>query len=324
MEKFQINHLLILFSIISCSCNKESNNPVCPNNSWYKDASFGSVTALYYLDGRMYAGTSNNGVFQSTDNGTSWFISNNGIQKLDSSYYPIVTTFMANGSSLFAGTYDGGVYRSTDNGNHWKVVGLGLTYTDVRTSIVCANKLFIGSSGGIYCSTNDGASWTESNSGLPSQTLVASFFVNGTFLFVGTNNGIFLSTNNGTSWVAVNSGLPILNNVVSSFAIIGNSLFAATQYRGMFRSKDNGNHWIAIDSGLTTNAIRCLCTSGDSLFAGTINSGIFLSINDGVNWVQFNTGFGEININSFIIYSLFISGSDLFAATEVGIWHHQL
>ncbi|MBK9637744.1 MAG: hypothetical protein IPO63_07950 [Bacteroidetes bacterium] len=59
----------------------------------------------------------------------------------------------------------------------------------------------------MFKSTNNGASWTEVNTGL-SHSSIQSLAINNTNIFAGTaSNGVFLSQNNGLSWNAVNNGI---------------------------------------------------------------------------------------------------------------------
>ena len=61
---------------------------------------------------------------------------------------------------------------------------------------------------GVITSTNGGANWNPTNSGLPTGTAVESVFYNGNVLFAGTHNGVYKSTNGGASWTLSNTGLP--------------------------------------------------------------------------------------------------------------------
>jgi len=86
---------------------------------------------------------------------------------------------------------------------------------------------------GIFRSTDNGANWTEANSGLPINFRGFCFHGNRgkhlrsyKFRFIGTS-GIYLSTDDGTSWSAVNSELP--NVSVRSLAISGMTLFAVLE-----------------------------------------------------------------------------------------------
>jgi len=143
-----------------------------------------------------------------------------------------VRCFAVNDSNLFAGTGGGGVFLSTNNGASWTAVNTGLTNTAVFSLAVNGSNLFAGTDGGVFLSTNNGTSWTAINTGL-TNTRVRSLAVNGSNLFAGTLGGVFFSTNNGTSWAAVNTGLT--NTVVSSLAAHSSNLFAGTDGGGVWR-----------------------------------------------------------------------------------------
>ena len=87
-------------------------------------------------------------------------------------------------------------------------------------------NLFAGTGGGVYLSTNNGASWTPVNTGLWNLGVIA-LAVSGTNLFAGTDGaGVFLSTNHGANWTNVSTGLT--NCSVCSLAVSGTNLFAGT------------------------------------------------------------------------------------------------
>lgn len=171
---------------------------------------------------------------------------------------------------------------------------------------------------GVFLSTNNGASWTEVNSGLTDTYVYdLGLDVSGN-LFAGTEFGrVFRSTNNGASWAAANTGLTS-TNVVYAFAASGTNFFAGTEGNGVFRSTNGGTNWTAVNSGLTTMNIFAFAVSGPNLFAG-IPGGVFLSTNNGANWTSVNTtGFFAT------VLDLAISGEYILAGTFGGVWRRPL
>ena len=68
----------------------------------------------------------------------------------------------------------------------------------IQCFAVSGTNLFAGTGGGgVFLSTNNGTSWTQTGYTNP---FVNALTVSGTNLFAGTGVGVFLSTNNGTSW----------------------------------------------------------------------------------------------------------------------------
>jgi poly(3-hydroxybutyrate) depolymerase/ligand-binding sensor domain-containing protein len=254
----------------------------------------------------LFAGT-NDGVFLSTNNGTSWTAVNSGLTNMEVSSLA-VSTNGAGGTNLFAGTNDG-VFLSTNNGTSWTAVDSGLTNMNVSSLAVSTNgaggtNLFAGTyEGGVFLSTNNGTSWTAASTGL-TFTDVRSLAVSpngagGTNLFAGTSEGgVFLSTNNGTSWTAVDSGLTyygVFSLAVSPNGAGGTNLFAGTNGGGVFLSTNNGTSWTAASTILTNTDVSSLAVSpngagGTNLFAGTSGGGVFLSTNNGTSWTAASTG----------------------------------
>jgi photosystem II stability/assembly factor-like uncharacterized protein len=177
-----------------------------------------------------------------------------------------VNTLFTNGNNLYVGTEGGGVFLSTDNGASWNAVNTGLTNTNVRCFAMDGNNLYAGTWGG----------------------------------------GIFLSTNDGTSWTAVNNGLT--NNFVVCLAASGSNLFVGTGGGGVFFSANSGTSWTAINNGLNHNFVGSLAVNGDNLFVGINGVGVFRSTNNGESWKAMNTGLTNSNITSLVL-----SGSNLFA-----------
>ncbi len=182
----------------------------------------------------------------------------------------------------------------------------------IRSFAVNGTNLFAGNDGGVFLSTNSGASWTEVNTGLTS-TDVYALALSGTNLFAGTaSGGVFVSTNNGTRWTQVNTGLT--NTNVSSLAVNGSNLFAGTRGGGVFLSTNSGASWTEVNSGLTTTDLFALAFSGTNLFAATNGGGVFLSTNNGTSWTMVNSG---LTATSVYCLAPDLSGN-LFAGSGLG------
>lgn len=150
------------------------------------------------------------------------------------------------------------IIRSSDNGITWENVSNGLTsgsiYSlDVRRLSVAGNKILAGTMNGIFISSNQGNSWTQSNFD-PGHGEVFAFLVIDSLIFAGTDagdfmpewGGIFLSNDGGQSWVRSDLGLEnnLYNYRVKAFAKIGSIIFAGTYGNGIFYSNDTGKSWI--------------------------------------------------------------------------------
>ena len=242
-----------------------------------------------------------------------------------------VITIATSGNNIFAGT-GGGVFLSTNNGNSWKAVNNGLSfkpaahpyrlYTIYSLAISGSNIFAATGNGGVFLSTDNGNSWTAVNNGLSGDGLsVITIAINGRNIFAGTGvGGVFLSTNNGGSWTAMNNGLSVDGLTVDALTISGNNIFAGTS-GGVFLSTNNGNTWTAVNSGLfgTSLNVRAITINGSNIFAGTYLGGVIFSTNYGSSWTEVNNGLGALHV-----WTLTISGTDIYAGTENGIWKRPL
>ncbi len=197
----------------------------------------------------------------------------------------------------------------------WVHSGISSGY--IQCFAVSGTNLFAGDGGGgVFRSTNNGASWTAVNSGLTNMNILSlAVSSNGqsvTNIFAGTWDGVFLSTNYGANWTAVNSGLT--NTSVRSLVVSGTNLFAATG-GGVFLSTNNGTSWTAVNSGLIYTDVYSLAISGSNLFAGTNGAGVFLSTNNGTSWTAVNSGLTYRYVSLLAVF-----GTNLFAATSSGIF----
>jgi photosystem II stability/assembly factor-like uncharacterized protein len=297
----------------------------------------------------IFAGTSNGGVFRSTNNGDSWTAVNTGLTRTN------VTALAINPATrdIFAGTLGGGVFRSTNNGDSWTAVNIDLTDTFVYTLAInpATRDIFAGThSGWVFRSTNNGDSWTAVNIGL-TDTAVLALAINASGdIFAGAYFGVFRSTNNGDSWTAVNTGLTntnvyalAINASGDIFAGTGGGVFRSTNNGeswtavtntgvyalainasgdifagtgGVLRSTNNGDSWTAVNTGLTDTAVLALAINPATrdIFAGTLFGGVFRSTNNGDNWNAVNVGLTAIYVSALAINS----SGHIFAGTSGG------
>ncbi len=284
-----------------------------------------SINCIVANGGNIFAGTSD-GVYLSMDNGLSWnsagFTGSN------------VKSLATNGTDLFLGGIGtGGVLLSTDNGISWTGLGIAsqLAYQGNALAIsgtnVYAGEMGTGA-GASAISTDNGANWGT----MPLNGYINTFAISGTNIFAGAGIylgggivGAYLSTDNGTTWAPVNNGLSYPYESVHCFAINGNNIFAGTgsisggwQYGGVCLSTNNGTSWSAVSTGLPNVAVKAMTSYGPLIFCGTINSyGVYISSNNGASW-------NNIGMQGNSINSLAISGDNIFAGTQSGIYKRLL
>ncbi len=220
-----------------------------------------------------------------------------------------ITSFVVSGTNIFAGTYGSGIYLSTNYGVSWTAVNNGLTgyALNVYSLTNIGTNLFAGTFGsGVFKSTNNGTSWLEINNGLPSYNNILSFTVSGTNIFSGTmSGGVFKSTNYGANW----DGGGLLGVDFNALKVLGTNIFAGTN-KGVYLSTDNGIHWTAAGYNPIYD-FKTIAVLGGNLFVG--GTGVFYTSNNGASWISANYG-----LPNSIVYSLIISGTNMFAGISSG------
>lgn len=201
---------------------------------------------------------------------------------------------VANPTRLIAGSVAGGIWRSTDDGASWSL----------RTSP--------GQSHGTSCIAQDKRTgmtdtWYVGTGEIRGSTSNATRWGS---LYLG--DGIFKSTDGGLSWSllpSTSTGTPqvadpfdyVINIATNPANVAQDEVIAAT-YRGIYRSVDGGGSWtqvIASDSSFTDIAI----TQSGLMYAVTRNSGftrVWRSTN-GVNWNVITTASFPTIVNRIVI-----------------------
>jgi len=263
----------------------------------------------------LYAGTTagtNDGVYKTTDGGANWTRVITGIAEPAGSLG--ITAILVHPSNpniawiaAFSSTADAvnGIYKTTDGGANWFISNTGIgtikNFISFAMSPTDPNTIYAGSSfqvatstgpSAIYKSTDGGANWVLSSTGLPTATtdinpvrtmqvsaanpnvVIATLFMN------TVNGGFYLSTNAGASWTKKQTGLPVdIGQNIRSSAIrpgFDNQFYIGmdgADSLGVWATTNGGNSWFDFNSGtmLNTYVIRALVfnpTGNHTLFAG--------------------------------------------------------
>jgi photosystem II stability/assembly factor-like uncharacterized protein len=127
-------------------------------------------------------------VFLSTDKGASWRAVNAGLPVQNP-----ICRFAVIDTHIFAGTWGAGrVFRCRKGSSSWTPVSFGLPdpiYFSLSDLAVSGTNLFLGSFKGVFMWSDDGASWTDLNAGLPEEPSIYCLAVSETDLFAGTEEG---------------------------------------------------------------------------------------------------------------------------------------
>ncbi|MEQ6340265.1 MAG: hypothetical protein M3A44_01095 [Gammaproteobacteria bacterium] len=153
------------------------------------------------------------------------------------------------------------------------------------TNPTTVTALYLGTSNGVFKSTDGGESIVAKNSGLTSLNVTAlALGATADIVYAGTSGGVFKSDNGGESWVALSNGLSAPNTqsppvqviqAINALAIANPSTLFAGTPNGVYVTSDGGVSWSAINNGFTNiPAINDLKVSGSTLYAAT-SAGLF-------------------------------------------------
>ena len=225
------------------------------------------------------------------------------------------TLYIAGGDGTgFEVNVSSGIYKSTNSGSTWNPIGFDTGLDDTRvnglvavndagTTILLAATEF----GGIYRSSDGGASWTQVDTTAPAM----QFAQLGSTIYVADSAGVEQSTDYGVTWTLAGTGF---SSAGSAFGSGANSIAAAPpstliagdfngytwSYNGTTWSKggqlaatalgcgSGGNsvpaavHTIAIDQTTPSTiwATGWSCTMGGA----AVSQELYLSTNGGANW----------------------------------------
>jgi photosystem II stability/assembly factor-like uncharacterized protein len=183
--------------------------------------------------------------------------------------------------------------------------------------------------GGIFKSTDAGATWQAANAGITSDiydvtALVIDPLTPRTLYAATYGSGVFKSTDAGASWEFADAGLPSsLVDYIITLAIdpvTPRTLHAGTEGRGIFKSTDAGATWQAANAGLSASYVYTVAldpVTPSTLYAGTLGGGVFKSTDTGATWEAANAGMIATNITALAIDPL--TPRTLYAGTLGGI-----
>ncbi len=140
----------------------------------------------------------------------------------------------SNSNVVYAGGYNGALYKSTDAGSAWFLSNTGLTGTvyDIAIGSSKANTIYLGSTAGVFKSTNAGTNWT--NTGCTNVNAVLINPTNESEIYAATTVGVYKSTTGGGGWTLMNAGLS--NTYTTSLGIYAdNYVFVGTDGTSMYR-----------------------------------------------------------------------------------------
>ncbi len=271
-----------------------------------------NATSLLAINATTLLAGTTNGIFITTNGGTSWTAANGGLHHLH------VTQFAKIQNKIFITTEDGGIYVFDDTGTNW--VDFNDTNTDHinETDELSANastdELMVLNENGLFLATAVSTTatpvYTSVFANLPSDIVIQSVYNDGTSWYLSTDQGVFVSSNGTISWAALNAGLPAVQvNTIVSFK---GGLVCGTVDKGIYKTALPFTAWTVMNVGFNNLRTTAMHTSGTGFIAVATENGVYVSNDIAANYKTANNGL----VDSLHVNDLIMGESFLFAATQ--------
>ena len=274
-----------------------------------------NISALAANDTYLFTGTSENGIFRSSDNGATW--TPIGISSTDLNSKSINDIIVID-NTIFAAT-SAGIYTSNDNGDNWVIkldpgVNKSTSGLDYDNGILAT---IIGGAG-VYISSNLGETWTLSPmEGIdPTEIGYTSILIRDEVIVVSTaNSELFVSDDMGQTWS--NISIPDGFFFTQDLEFIDNRLYAATA-QGVMASDDLGETWYRF---LTYgyNSVQDIIVIDNTIYGAT-DFGLYASEEGRDFWYPFTEGTKNEHLTEILL-----KDGTLFAGTSgSSLWSRPL
>lgn len=206
-----------------------------------------------------------------------------------------------------------GVFKSEDNGVTYHTANLlqkkgtidGVSVVDLMFDPLDLKTLYLGSSNGLYKTSDSAASWKYILSGISIRDLDIDQ-INSKIIYVAgqsSGNGkIIKSIDAGASWIDIYTEPSKSNSVVNVEVSASNSfvVYATLGTGELIRSTDSGITWQAMKN-FEDKPIKIITTYGNILYILTAQKGLYKSIDQGLTWTQVSKSLTDTNIISSFI-----------------------
>lgn len=171
---------------------------------------------------------------------------------------------------------------------------------------------------GLHSTTDNGANWSNSNTGVPAAGLNFGTFYNNTTLYAFKSNTVY-SSPNGSAWSAM-TGSFTGTDVIKSMTSLSGTVFAISSPvsgNGYKVWSLNGSSWgvKSSQSGTAAPIATCIRNLNGNLFAASTNTGVLKSTNAGASFTNSSSG---ITGSDKYVTTLGATSSALFAGTATG------
>jgi len=218
-----------------------------------------------------------------------------------------------------AGTLNTSLYRRVDDGA-WQQIDVGNPHVWALVKGL-DNKIYAGTDGGVFRSSDQGESWQPWSNGLSGYGLLINdlMVASDGHLWAATfGGGVYFQRNNTTDWLPFIEGLPE-GAARKAWSLLeqGTHTLVGTE-GGVYRWDINS--WMPF--GLQNQIVHALATSSNTFYAGTRSGGVFERVASPGSWNALNEGWpGDMLVDDLLISPVC---NAIFAATRDGVWSRAL
>ena len=213
-------------------------------------AAGGGISSIYKTGSRLIAGTHAHGIFQSTNDGSTWNTINSGLNQGFK-----ITSFVQRDQMLYCGTLGNAVFKSDLNSNQIQWIPFrdslpnNTSAWDIHSLYNYNGILFsaAGQNGYVYKNESNSNFWLNiplvgsGSSGLALWTITAK----NDHLVGAASTGFFKSIDEGLTWEYFNPGNGYIDQ--AKFADFGNKIYASLTKSSfgtlIYSTEDNGETW---------------------------------------------------------------------------------
>ncbi len=257
------------------------------------------VSIVIDTNNYIYAGTSVDGVYLSTNRGDLWtqVLPNKKINSLA----------INSQNHIYAATAYDGLFKSTDNGKNW--VSLGLADWNIKSLYLLPNNLVYAGMlaqaghtsaiGQLIRSYDGGSTWPDKifNDIVYFVTVNKSGHI---FIVGDAGQHVYRSMDNGNNFTY--KGKSPYGDWMTSIVFNSKNNILYTSASGIYLSSDNSDSWVKINDSTYYESL--LINKSQHIYAVSRGgSGISYSKNDGVTWTQNNDGLTDLELYSMAIDS---------------------
>jgi photosystem II stability/assembly factor-like uncharacterized protein len=285
--------------------------------------------AMLVIGDSLYAGTHNNGVHASYDDGNTWNRIGTPNPQDTLSNSKVFAMLSPAPGILLAGTCSHGLYRSADYGSTWTHITSGLPldtnnqYCCINALTKAGNNVVAATTEGMYYSTDNGLTWNSTNlSGY--DAYAGGVAANGNIVVAGISSfsfgsGFYRSINSGVTWTNVYPGS---FDVVCMGADGGTHMYAGSFFSNYY-SADNGLNWNFVGPGIPPGSGGFAIHIIDSnVFIGN-SAGVFYSANHAASFTDISIGLDPYPNN--VVQGLTNDYDNLYAGTfRDAVWKRPL